>query len=650
MKNRPIIVQAVALLTACALLAGSFAMQQHLRDRAQAETIIDEQVIKAHPEVSLLNLVPGGLRSLLVSYYWIRCQDMMQNGRVFEAKQLSETICALQPHFIGAWDYLSWNMAWNISVKTSTPRERYNWVYNGIKLLRDKGIPLNPKALLLYKQVSWTFYNKMGGSLDEMHMVYKSRWASEMQHLLGAPPAGTTDDVIAAFAPIAAAPLDKNIAGDPEKLFQTDAQETLMKDPDVAKYSQLLEARGVKSWGSLLKAYNEFSNDEAAALVRSVGEPLEKAQAELAALINDAAYAAPRAKMLAFVRAQVLWNQYKMDPQFMLDLMKRHKAPLDWRIPQVHGLYWAELGFERCGGASKADLTTINNARFVEGCLKDLTYGGRLRYLDNPLDPEYPYVDMSSDLRYIYPAHEAYEAFAKAYLEAKARDPQLPGKLRFDENTYADGHRNFLALCIQMLIPANREKDAQDLFEYVKKAYGMKGGEWDCVTAREFAMYQLGKGGTPSVDMARGHISTALQSALFSLAKDDTKNYEEMVNWAKGVYDMYQKGTVARNKFGPLDYMAAEILFQMLVEPRGLGYRLSVTERSGLYRSLEQYWPMIRTMVYDKIVDHRSLWRQCGNEHIDLRLAFPVPKDIDAWRQHKMNAASPTRSGTPGTQ
>ena len=61
-------------------------------------------------------------------------------------------------------------MAWNISVTTYTPEERWNWVYNGVKLLRDEGIPLNPRAVNLYKQLAWTYNNKMSETLDDFHM------------------------------------------------------------------------------------------------------------------------------------------------------------------------------------------------------------------------------------------------------------------------------------------------------------------------------------------------------------------------------------------------------------------------------------------------------------------------------------------------
>ena len=43
-------------------------------------------------------------------------------------------------------------------------------MYGGAKLLRDKGIPRNPKSLMLYKELAWIFFDKMGGFMDDKHL------------------------------------------------------------------------------------------------------------------------------------------------------------------------------------------------------------------------------------------------------------------------------------------------------------------------------------------------------------------------------------------------------------------------------------------------------------------------------------------------
>ena len=102
--------------------------------------------------------------------------------------QLASWICKVQPRFPSVWAFNAWNMAWNISVTTYTPEERWNWVYNGVKLLRDEGIKQNPRAVNLYKELAWIFVNKMSATTDQYHLFYKKNWAWRMHLVLGSPP------------------------------------------------------------------------------------------------------------------------------------------------------------------------------------------------------------------------------------------------------------------------------------------------------------------------------------------------------------------------------------------------------------------------------------------------------------------------------
>ena len=131
-------------------------------------------------------ILPG--RAFYVNYLWIRADKLKEEGKFYDAYQQAELICKLQRHFPGVWSFMSWNMAWNISVETHTPQERWRWVYNGVRLLRDQGIVYNPNSIQLYKDLGWIFLSKISGYLDDAHWVYKRQWALRMQDLLGAAP------------------------------------------------------------------------------------------------------------------------------------------------------------------------------------------------------------------------------------------------------------------------------------------------------------------------------------------------------------------------------------------------------------------------------------------------------------------------------
>ncbi|MDY6913262.1 MAG: hypothetical protein SVT52_02225, partial [Planctomycetota bacterium] len=279
MSVRPWIAQCLWFAVACGLLVAAGLLQGPMQQQRQQQefTSPGDVVAQNHPEVALLTTAPGGLRALLVNYLWIRAEQLKNQGRFFDAMQLAELICKFQPRFAGVWSFHSWNMAWNISVATHTPAERWMWVSNGIRLLRDNGIPLNPRSLILYKDLGWIFFSKMGQTTDEMHKVYKQRWAAEMQRLLGAPPAGTTAQVIEAFRPIAAAPLDKDPRRQGLKPIQPGQLAVLLRDPGVAAYAELLAGYDVRVDESLLDAYNRYSLDDGAAMVR-VGPPVLKTE------------------------------------------------------------------------------------------------------------------------------------------------------------------------------------------------------------------------------------------------------------------------------------------------------------------------------------------------------------------------------------
>lgn len=189
MRNS-IAVQLVAVVTCAVLLFGSAQLIPPINDvRGKLNMVASEEELEnAPPEYAFWIQAFGSFRSLLTSIAFIRAEEYKQQGRFYDALELAQLICDLQPRFPAVWEYHAWNMSWNISVTTHTPEERWHWVYNGVRLLRDRGVPMNPRAVNLYKQIAWTFNNKMGAELDDYHNVYKAEWAWRMHLLLGPPP------------------------------------------------------------------------------------------------------------------------------------------------------------------------------------------------------------------------------------------------------------------------------------------------------------------------------------------------------------------------------------------------------------------------------------------------------------------------------
>ena len=141
----------------------------------------------APPLVAFTTVAIGGFRGILADMLWIRASTLQEEGKHFELVQLADWITKLEPRLADVWAFQAWNMAYNISVFFNTPEERWRWVRHGIELLRDEGLRYNPGSASLCRELAWMFQHKIGGTQDEMHMVYKRAWAAEMSALFDGP-------------------------------------------------------------------------------------------------------------------------------------------------------------------------------------------------------------------------------------------------------------------------------------------------------------------------------------------------------------------------------------------------------------------------------------------------------------------------------
>ncbi|MCK4603056.1 MAG: hypothetical protein KAU28_11355, partial [Phycisphaerae bacterium] len=507
---------------------------------------------------------------------------------------------------------------------------------NGIRLLRDEGIAMNPKALLLYKELAWIFFSKMGQYTDDMHMVYKRRWAAEMQRLLAAPPFGETGEVIDAFRPIAEAPLDKDPRRQGRAEIQGDQLKALLGEPAVGGYATLLGRQGVKIDWSLLDAYNRFSLDENVQFFRISEVKIETDRDRaVSSLINDSAHAEARNKLLAFVRAQILWNVYRMDPAWMLALMERHDVPLDWRSVLPHGLYWISYGLEVCREyVDRADIVTLNTDRIALNCLKDLTWTGRFMVVEKPGKADSPDISWTADYRYIDPTHKAYLRVIEALTAARGE--------QFKDNPLRAGHINYLAEAIETLYVLSFNDPrmgarAREYLEWIKENYEPSGGEWD-MGLDDFVIYRLNKGGRPIRSVAEGQITAALQVALMQLVWGKRgEAYSNSYRYARRVYGEYQGGIAGeQHSLPPFAILIRNVALDILVRPRILGQDIPLVDRARFYRQMP---PRLQVLLYGRAA--AELRRLCEIEGLDFAKAFPPPPGLEEFRRRQLQGLRP---------
>lgn len=167
----------------------------------QRSTLFRMRIREAGPEISaetppmivFTTVVLGGFRGIIADVLWLRASILQEEGRFFELVQLADWITKLEPRFPEVWSFHAWNMAYNVSVMMPEPDERWRWIRNGIKLLRDEGIKYNPNQPALFFELAWIFQHKIGADSDLMHPYYKKYWATEMQNIF---PSGFIPDEI----------------------------------------------------------------------------------------------------------------------------------------------------------------------------------------------------------------------------------------------------------------------------------------------------------------------------------------------------------------------------------------------------------------------------------------------------------------------
>lgn len=327
-SDRTVIALAWGVAAAALALAGA-TMGRINALRTELELTITVDLAGLPPSVALAHVAMGSFRGLATDVLWSRAHDLEQAGRYHEAMQSAEWISKLQPHFPRVWAFRAFHMAYNISVATHTPEERWMWVNAGIKLLRDEAIPLNPKSLVLPLELSRIYLDKIGDGFDDMHLHYKQVIARDWHELLGPPPEGDREAFARWLEPLVDVPLTTS--------------ELLATHPDAVHELSRLQAAGYALDRKFLRhLLDADALGELARLGLAIPPDLAAKLAPLTAWRTSPTGADTRARLVSFTRAKLVRAQ-NLDPARMVALTRRD-GPLDWRDPGSHGLYWADVG------------------------------------------------------------------------------------------------------------------------------------------------------------------------------------------------------------------------------------------------------------------------------------------------------------------
>ena len=401
--RREVGVQIVALSVAVVCLVGAALLVGPINTiRHERQLVIDPAGLGGLPPDIALLCKLGTFRALAIDWAAIRAGRLKEEGKTYEALELHKMVCRLAPRFPSAWLYAAWDMAYNISVLKYSPEERWQWVQNGIRILRDEGIQYNPKAGALYKELGWIYWHKIRDFLDDEHLNYKRALGVQMERVLGAPPPFLTDEEYYDwFRQIVDAPRD--------------LAAFIGSDPEVGALVQRLSTVGLEADELLLDFVARHIRPELRVkdLLKEGSEADALTQRRLE-LLTDPDASDVRDRLLAAVRSKVLRERYKFDLDWMMNLMADQYGPLDWRNAASHGLYWTSYGEKVTEGQENVPyVEQVHTARLILFSLQSLITNGRVTLWPDFQDPFASYIEMTPDTRYIPYAQKTYLRLGK---------------------------------------------------------------------------------------------------------------------------------------------------------------------------------------------------------------------------------------------
>jgi hypothetical protein len=594
------------------------------------------------PPMVALGIAMGALRGIFVNYLWIRATNAKEEGQYYEAVELAQWITRLQPRLPKVWTFHAWNMAYNISVTTQTPEERWGWVNAGIRLLRNEGLRANPNDMQMHKELAWIFLHKVAGYTDDANLYYKKQFAYEWQNILGRPPTidpdhRDRDSVIELYAQRIQAIVDAPATrGGLKKL-----------NPEAEKIADAYESTlGEKLGQRLLERYTLDDELKRAgrfkAAMRSAG-PKTKTFAKLRELYPD-----PQAwtDLLNHVRQRVLMDDYFMEPVRMVQQIHKF-GPVDFRLPAAHALYWGargtDVGRMEVNEHNADSLDFVNAFRLVMQSVQDLWRHG---------DVYFNYLDVHEQkVAYYQGVPNPY--FVPTYGQMLDEVVSSSGLFEADRRAYRQfsaGYENFLRDAVRFFYRRGDIKQANHWYDILRNWKGQNLNDAEridemALSLKDFAERQIFDSmGSPQV--AVSEVYGALQGAFYSgLMVGDMEVFNAQWAYARSAHAYFfseQFNVVvassggARMEFMDRDFafLAGNIFVNILAA-------LGADEAEILYGNAPDD---LRRYAYDSLVTRFKQdidQRAANGESEPFDIIYPEPSGMEEFRvvyQRKLEA------------
>ncbi len=612
-------VRLIAILVMMLGLLGSGILTTAIASsQGQHELVYTDRAEDGDPPQVALGIAMGAFRGIFVNILWLEATAAKEDGRFYESIELASMITKLQPRLPQVWTFHAWNMAYNISVTTHTPEERWQWVKAGIDLLRKEGLRANPNDMHMHKELGWMFLHKIGGYTDDANQHYKRQFAYHWHNIMGPAPIINPEErerkkVVDLYA------------GWVQRIVDAPGTRSILRESNPVADEIAQQFETLFNTGSRLGSDSTIDQE----FLRRYQLNIEIVRAGKLWTIEDSGPKTQRMNSLReqypneqdwddlanFLRKHILIDEYNMEPVRMVQQVHKF-GPIDWRLPAAHALYWSSRGTDvgrmEVSARNRSSLDFLNAFRIVMQSVQDLWRHGDMyfNYLDvhegraayyQGVPNVYFVPTYGAMLNEVVNASGIYEADHKPYRQ------------------YAVGYENFLRDAVRFFYRRGDLENANFWYDKLRNFEGVNVNDPDfayemSLSLKEFADKQLYDSlGAPQV--AVSEVFASLQNAFFNgLLVRDMDVFTGQWDYARKAHAYYFKQqfnevaastTTARMEFMDRDFtfLAGQLFANMImtVHPDQaellFGYAPEDLKRYAYDSLATQFKPLVEQMA-----------------------------------------------------
>jgi hypothetical protein len=223
-------------------------------------------------------------------------------------------------------------------------------------------------------------------------------------------------------------------------------------------------------------------------------------------------------------RLHTLVSVYKMDPKVIKEVDDEY-GPFDWRLPDAHAIYWAEVGRQKSKPTDQETLRRSIYQSMQSACIR----GGAL---------DHSVTNVTTNNFMLWPNLALVSKVNDAYLKMVGEEdrPSMKGNIQ-------TAHKNFLKQAIYLLYEDDHLPKAAYWFNYLKNTYTnafvLRQAN---ISLDDFCLGQIVEDeGETDMNKVSAGIFAMYHNGFQCLVRDDDDRYLEYQTLAKRIWDYYHK-------------------------------------------------------------------------------------------------------------